>query len=264
MRHPTTHKFLIWAGPAAAGVITVSITLLAALAQPYPDVKDWGAKQFNEWRPTVTAPWFLVAILVMVAAYVAAVVWTGSAGPPAPPSDYLRDALAREKADWFARALHGNTRQSNFNPSSLWLQNGIEDDLEKQSLDRTTKWEAERQIQNTPQRNVGLAEALAYAELKQWDRSFFDAASSAKNEANEQLDRFRQLAHDGDLTVWGKRTENGVFQLIPKEHWLDHNVEWFDLLRGNPRTENVLRATPQPYSELMVNKAEFEREWPHV
>ena len=112
-----------------------------------------------------------------------------------------------------------------------------------------------------PKRDIGLAEALAYAELKEWGRSFFEAASSEKNVANEHLSRFRQLAHDGLLTVWGKRSENGVFQIIPKEHWLDHNLEWFDLLRGNSRTENVSRTEPHPYSEIMVCKAEFEWEW---
>jgi hypothetical protein len=115
-----------------------------------------------------------------------------------------------------------------------------------------------------PVRDVGLAEALAYAELGQWGKSFFDAASAAMNEANEQLERFRQLAHDGVLTVWGKRTENGVFQLIPKDHWIDHHVEWFDLLRGKARTENVRNTHAEPISELMVSKAEFEREWPHA
>lgn len=149
-------------------------------------------------------------------------------------------------------------------PSQSWFRRGIEDEIERQSLDRKAKWEAERQIQNTPQRDVGLAEALAYAEFKEWRRSFFDAASSAKNEADEQTKRFRQLAYDGVLMVWGKRSESGVFQLIPKGHWLDHNVEWFDLLRGTARTENVMRTVPGPFVELMVCKAEFEREWPHV
>ena len=115
-----------------------------------------------------------------------------------------------------------------------------------------------------PQRDVILPEALAYAEFKQWGRTFFEAASSAQNHANEQLEKFRQIAHDGALTVWGKRTEGGVFQIIPKEHWLDHNVEWFDLLRGKGRSEKVTGSEPpMPYSELMVCKAEFEREWPH-
>ena len=113
-------------------------------------------------------------------------------------------------------------------------------------------------------RDVSLPEALAYAELGQWGKSFFDAASAAKNEANEQLEPFRQLAHDGALTVWGKRTENGLFQLISEDHWIDHHIAWFDLLRGNARTENIRHTHAEPFSELMVSKAEFEREWPHA
>jgi hypothetical protein len=113
-------------------------------------------------------------------------------------------------------------------------------------------------------RDVPLPEALAYAEYGEWGKRFVDAAASAKNQANEQLEHFRQLAHDGALTVWGRLTENGVFQLVPKEHWIDHHVEWFDLLRGNARTENVRHTHPEPFLELMVSKAEFEREWPHA
>lgn len=76
--------------------------------------------------------------------------------------------------------------------------------------------------------------------------------------------RFRQMAHDGTLSVWGKRSENSVFQVIPKEHWLDHNVEWVDLLLGSARTENVMHTAPDPFLELMVSRAQFEKEWPHA
>lgn len=123
---------------------------------------------------------------------------------------------------------------------------------------------AEQNQQSVIQRDTTLAEGLAYAEFRQWGKSFFDAAASAKNQANEQLERFRQLAHDGALTVWGKRRESGVFETIPVDHWKDHNVEWFDLLRGNARTENVAHSPPSPFLAIMVSKAEFEREWPHA
>jgi hypothetical protein len=51
--------------------------------------------------------------------------------------------------------------------------------------------------------------------------------------------------------------------MIPAGHWKDHNIAWFDLLRGTPRTENVSSSTPDPYSEIMVSRAQFEKEWPH-
>lgn len=119
-------------------------------------------------------------------------------------------------------------------------------------------------VTRAPKRDATLAEALAYAELGDWGRSFLDAAASAKNQANENLARFRQLAHDGTVTAWGKRSNNSVFELIPPAHWTDHNIEWFDLLRGTARTENVMHTPPSPFLEIMVCRAEFEREWPHV
>lgn len=119
-------------------------------------------------------------------------------------------------------------------------------------------------VTRAPQRDATLAEGLAYAEFGDWGRTFFDAAAKAANHANEQLERFRQLAHDGTVTVWGKRRENGIFETIPRDHWTDHNIEWFDLLRGNARTENVMHTTPNPFLEIMVSRTQFEKEWPHA
>lgn len=114
-----------------------------------------------------------------------------------------------------------------------------------------------------PKRDVGLAEALAYAEFREWGRSFIDAASAAQNEANENLVRFRQLAFDGEISVWGKASEGGVYEPIPSSHWQEYDVEWFDLLRGTPRTENRFGQRYSAFFDLMVSKTDFEREWPH-
>jgi hypothetical protein len=117
-----------------------------------------------------------------------------------------------------------------------------------------------------PARDKPLPEALAYAELGMWGASFMDAASSAANQANEHLERFRQLAHDNELTVWGKRSESGVFEKIPPTFWAENHVEWFDLLRGRARTESRRQrdsAHDHQFAELMVSSAEFEKEWPH-
>jgi hypothetical protein len=134
---------------------------------------------------------------------------------------------------------------------------GFRDAIEQEKFDF---WTQKRE----PTRDATLAEALAYAEFGEWGRSFFDAAAKAKNQANEHLERFRQLAHDGAVTVWGKRRNNGIFQAVPRDHWTDHNIEWFDLLRGNARTENVMHKTPNPFLEIMVSRAQFEKAWPHA
>ena len=274
MRHPTTHSFLKWAGSSVIVFCGGIIGLLAALAGNYPGIKKWSEDWFYLLYPIMTAPWFVAAMIFAICAYIWALVWTGQERKSARPGIYVTGEgvkhLKVEPASpgpfrmRFIPLAEIETDSEPWSPSRAWFKKGVEDSLEKQSLDRKARWEADRQKSITPQRDVILPEALAYAEFGEWGRSFFFAVATTGNRANEQLERFRQLAHDGCLSVWGKRSEGGVFQLIPKEHWLDHDVEWFDLLRGKGRSEKVTGSTPIPYSELMVCKAEFEREWPHA
>jgi hypothetical protein len=247
MRHPTTHSFLKWAGPSFILFCGGCVGLEAALAPTYPGIKQWGEDWFLYALSVMTAPWFVILSIALITGYIWALVWTGKETGKGPSVDPV--VVEQHTHFHFYEAV-----------KSIWNKIvPVALQFEAHSVPSL-----EMVITRALRRDVGVAEALAYAEFKEWGGTFFEAASSAKNEANEQLVRFRQLAHDGVLKVWGKRSVNGVFEIIPKEHWLDHNVEWFDLLRGNPRTENVLHTTPQPYSELMVSKAEFEREWsPH-
>ena len=78
MRYPATHSFLKWFGPTLVLSIGGCVGLVAALAQPYAGVKDWGQKQFDQWWPIVSAPGFLLALAIIIAAYIWALVWTGT------------------------------------------------------------------------------------------------------------------------------------------------------------------------------------------
>ena len=71
------HDFIKWAGPTIFIFCGACVGLVAALAQSYPRVKDWGQLQFDRWWPVVTAPWFLVLSLLLIAIYLWALIWTG-------------------------------------------------------------------------------------------------------------------------------------------------------------------------------------------
>lgn len=73
------HEFLKWAGPTIVLFCGGCVGLVAALAQSYPRVKEWGQIRFDQWWPIVTAPWFLFAAALVIAAYVWALLWTGQA-----------------------------------------------------------------------------------------------------------------------------------------------------------------------------------------
>ena len=83
MRYPTTHSFLKWAGPTAFVFLAGCLALVAAFAQTYDGVKNWAQKLFDQWWPVVSAPWFLIARIVVICAYIWALVWTGRERKPA-------------------------------------------------------------------------------------------------------------------------------------------------------------------------------------
>lgn len=107
-------------------------------------------------------------------------------------------------------------------------------------------------------RDVSLPEALAYAELHEWGLRFLDAAATSGNTVNAKIERLVQFAADGEAAVWGKKQGNGVWVPIPKEFWIENNVEWFGLLRENARTEGRAESGRDFYSELMTSKAQME------
>lgn len=79
MRFPTIHKFLKWFWPALAGSAIACLGVFAALAQAYPKVNKWGANLFDYWEPIVTVPWFVVLMVILIAGYIWALVYTGGA-----------------------------------------------------------------------------------------------------------------------------------------------------------------------------------------
>jgi hypothetical protein len=118
----------------------------------------------------------------------------------------------------------------------------------------------------TPTRDVGVGEAIAYIGFREWGKSFFDAAGSSEIDGNTEYRAFLQAAADGDLTVWGQRGEGRVYAVIPASYWVDHEIEWFGLLKNDPHTQAIAglrkQRLPANYRDLMTSRAEIARIWP--
>ncbi len=78
------------------------------------------------------------------------------------------------------------------------------------------------------------------------------------------LEGFHQKARDGALHVWGLTNPVGVYEPIEPEYWSNHYVDFLGLLReGHTRTKAINQVVlGRIYSDIMVCRAEFEREWP--
>lgn len=254
MRHPTTHKFLAWAGPTSILFLGGCLALVATFAQTYDGVRNWAQKLFDQWWPIVSAGWFLLCAVVVIAAYILALVWTGR-DKPGMPMTISPEAFQRESMP--PRA---------FSPSDAWMQKGLEDELKRQSQDRKAKWEADRLKAATPQRDKTLHDGLFYASEGVWPVPEGGLALPSNSERySEVLDELHQFARDGDITVWARpqRWQNsGVHEPIPREQWGIGAVDFLDTFNEEcpmKRRENGYRI----FVRLMVSSAEFERQWPH-
>ena len=130
--------------------------------------------------------------------------------------------------------------------------------IAQQARDPFIKMHTEELSEN--QRDVTVSEALAYTQFYQWNLRFVDAAGMENNQVTDHLDRLVQHAADGELTIWGKKEDDGVWQKIPSAHWLEYRVEWFGLLRSSAFTEARKSASRRDnYRELMTSKVQIER-----
>lgn len=124
-------------------------------------------------------------------------------------------------------------------------------------------------------RDTPLAEGLAYAVTGKWDGSLPDDTAEAIEGLSCRLGEFEQAASEGGLAVWGKELILGnhassIWEPVPKEHWKYHRVKWFSIFdNDDARTElrgmdsRGLGQRDEPFAELMISKAQFERHWPH-
>lgn len=178
-----------------------------------------------------------------------------SLGRPSPPLHFISDAWAHP---WFVVLVFALLFAFGVGLSWCW-------DALLERLSRTTK------VDQTPEpakasassgRDTSLSEALGYAAFGEWGKTYSEAMAAGLASSNGPLDRFRQLASEGALTTWGKRDGNSVFSKVSPSHWRDHRLNLFELMKGTARSESLSSEAVSPIVDIMVNKAEFERQWP--
>lgn len=126
-------------------------------------------------------------------------------------------------------------------------------------------WPALQKTQLTVARDASLREALMFATLGKWGGRPTDN-TEVLNQYSERLIEFRQMAFDGKLAVWGKRSQfgNGVWESIPASYWKEGTVDFLEALREKSKTEReggFFNPEFVTYHEVMVSRAEFEREF---
>jgi hypothetical protein len=112
-------------------------------------------------------------------------------------------------------------------------------------------------------RDAGIGEAVSYICFREWGHNFRAAAGSAHASGAKEYDELLQALADGQVPAWGKTNSYGVHEPIPVEYWFNNRIDWFSLLRNEPRTEpSNATFRGDAYTSLMTSRAAVERYWP--
>ena len=120
-----------------------------------------------------------------------------------------------------------------------------------------------------PRPDVWLRDATFYCVHRRWlgDLEEGFTADTQYEEAAGLLKEIRQLARNGDITIWGKRWNNSTFDPIDPDYWEHHEVEYMELFKDKSEDVRTGSATPEGkdgpfYKALRVSKTQFEQRWP--
>lgn len=129
-------------------------------------------------------------------------------------------------------------------------------------------------VTRAPAFDVSLTEAALYAVTGKWGmiagKEHFPTNQervATGNKVADWLADFEQKASDGSVRVWGKPRGQTDCPLVEIDalHWRDHEAYPLSVATGEPTTRiRGIPANTDGFEDLRVNKAEFEREWPHA
>lgn len=112
-----------------------------------------------------------------------------------------------------------------------------------------------------PVRDLSLADISARMAR---DLFWYDAGWEVWNRISVEA---RQRAIDGDLTIWGRAGQNGLFPLMKIEPalWSHLSIDPVSLSGGTPRTHPLNHFGGNTvYSDLHVSSAQANRVWPRA
>ncbi|HJT43217.1 MAG TPA: hypothetical protein VJ750_06905 [Rhizomicrobium sp.] len=107
---------------------------------------------------------------------------------------------------------------------------------------------------------------MIFAVNRRWPGPDDQLADGQTAAASDALQHMRQLAADGKMLIWGQLDAHQLHVIIPREYWVDHQVDFLRAAMAEPErtaTERTAHsASYTQYSALMVSRAQIEAVWP--
>jgi hypothetical protein len=259
------HDTLKWLWPAAFGGLVAFSGVAIAASQVWPEAKTWTANAFTAAVSVLNEPMFWAAAAIVFIAWLAAFVWSGhkvtaEIAPGTPPAVQPRRQAVSPRSGLVASPRAQTGLDALVDDAADWDRQG---DIQMARL--LGKMDA-MTLSPAPKRDTAVTETLGYAALGRWGAQLSDAIMHHGDFAavGPPLNRFREAAGDGDLTVWGKRERHALYERIEPSFWVDHGLDLQSILLGESRTEpKTNAATAERFYDIMVNRSEVERCWPH-
>ena len=281
MRHPTTHSFLKWFGPTLVLSIGGSIGLVAALAQPYAGVKDWGQKQFDRWWPIVSAPSFLFALAIIIAAYIWALVWTGTPRMYKYDIGKLNEGLgsallgpARPKPAVDRNAATAARIKALLGPDFETLDDRVarQKSEKAEAARQAIITDAERLISTPPVATWWpLHQALNYlVYASNWADTQVEASNRNDFDKRVMVEFLERLAR-GDIEArgklgWATESRDRATENINADFWVTAFIRPFgEIVLASPDTQGTAGSNGTSdvcYQGIIVRKEQVEAAWP--
>jgi TIR domain len=119
-------------------------------------------------------------------------------------------------------------------------------------------------------RDVWLADAIWRVFLNTWDLPPHATRAPIGEQENQRFYdlvaiEFRQMAHDGQLPIWAKRSNSDLWEEVPEEYWKGHRVSYLNVVREDPTKLSVeeirsLRRSNE-WREFMTSRAAVDFIW---
>lgn len=119
---------------------------------------------------------------------------------------------------------------------------------------------------SSAQRDTWMQDAMMYAINRVWPQPGDKLKDGQENLPWQVLQKMREKAGEGRLTIWGRLSPNHLPVPIPPKYWVTNQIDGMTTIfdeKENSKTEPAaFQSQAEVYEGLQVSRSEIEALWP--